>query len=77
MIQLYQSYPYIDINTSVNNINLGLKHLYEWLCANNVSLNIKNKLFKFSLPNSKYQIYNCITITNEIINHVNKHDKEE
>ena len=26
---LYQSYPYIDINTSVNNINLELKHLYD------------------------------------------------
>ena len=73
---VYQSGPHID--TLIDSVNQELIHLYDWLCANKLSLNIKKTNFCiFSPPNSKYQVNNCIKINSEIINHVGKDDKEE
>ena len=41
---VYQSYPYIDINISINNINQELKHLYDWLCANKLTIYVSRKI---------------------------------
>ena len=40
---VYKSGPDVDI--LIYNINQELKHLYDWLCANKLSLNIKNTFF--------------------------------
>ena len=71
---VYKSGPDVDI--LIYNINQELKHLYDWLCANKLSLN--NLFFGiFSPPNNKYQVNKCININNENINYSGKDNKEE
>ena len=49
--------------------------MYDWLCANKLSLNKINCIF--IPPNNKYQVNKCIKINNENINYIGKDNKEE
>ena len=67
---VYKSGPHID--TLINNINQELKKLCDYLCSNKLALNVKKHtiICIFSSPNNKYQVNNCIKISNENVNHI-------
>ena len=60
-----------NINTLVETMNNELHKLYEWMCINKLSLNIKKtKFMVFTMRKSK-EIDQTITINNQVIEQVN------
>ena len=59
-------------------MNHELKQLYDWLCANKLSPNVKKtNLCIFSPVSTKSNVNISIKINNDIINQVGKNNKEE
>ena len=74
---VYISNPSVD--EMVDIVNTELKKLYGWLCANRLSLNIKNPNFcNFSPTSNKHNISNkTITLNDQIINQIGDKDKND
>ena len=73
----YQSGP--NINNLITDVNAQLEHLYDWLCSNKLSLNVKKTYYTIFRPHSniKLQLNQQILIKNEPIQQIgqaNEHD---
>ena len=73
---VYQSGPNAD--NLIINTNHELILLYDWLCANKLSLNVKKTNWCiFSPQNSNFEVNLNITINNEIISQIGIRNNEE
>ncbi len=73
---VYQSGPNVD--NLIKNTNHELKLLYDWLCENKLSLNVKKTNWCiFSPQNSNFEVNLNSTINNEIISQIGIRDNEE
>ena len=59
-----------DLHTLVNNINVELKIIFEWLNSNMLSLNVDKSNFMVFKPKGKFADNICIYINNTKINEV-------
>ena len=53
----------------INNVNIQLKCLFDWLCCNKLSLNVTKTYYSFFRPtsNKRFDVYQRLCINNEII----------
>ena len=62
---VYLSGP--DTNEMIDTMNTELKKLYDWLCANRLSLNIKKNCCIFSPSSNKYTCNKIVSLNNQTI----------
>ena len=73
---VYLSGP--NTNEMIDIMNTELKKLYDWLCANRLSLNIKKtNCCIFSPSNKKYTCNKIVSLNNQTITQIGEQNKDD